>query len=185
MSALGVEPERGTQSFSTACNELILQLLRHIIWQQLLVWEDVFVFTGVSLMTNALFCGYLGKHPTFSQFLLHLHISSENLICSNNTTPNRRLFNSIFLLFQGFYKLQLRTIKEDASSSPAVWRLFLGYFGHFHVSCSDASHYPIAQSSTAWHLKLRSLSLPIISKTHDPVLSESTILSLSPPANTR
>lgn len=171
--------EEKTHSFPTACNELILQLLKHTIWQQLLVWEDVFMFTGVSLMTNLLICGYLGKDPAFSQFLLHLHIPSENLICSNNTTPTRRLYNGIFLLFHGFYKLQLRTIQEDASSFPTVWRLFLGDFGHFCVSCSDASHYPIAQSSsTAWYLKLRNLPLPIIRKTHDHILSESTMLSL-------
>lgn len=32
-------------SFSPVCKKLFLLLLRHIIWQQLLVWEDVFIFT--------------------------------------------------------------------------------------------------------------------------------------------
>ena len=173
--------EEKTHSFSAACNVLILQLLMHIIWQQLLVWEDVFILTTVSFMTNLLICGYLGNDPMFSQFLLHLHIPSENFICSNNITPSRRLFNGIFLFLHRFYKLQLRTIQEDASFSLTVWRLYLGYFGHFRVSCSDAPYYPVAQSSTAWHLKLRNLSLSIISKTHDPILSESRPLSLPPP----
>lgn len=71
---------------------------------------------------------------------------------------------------------------EDISSSPTTWRLFSGYFGHFCVSCSAALRYAVAQSNSAWHLKLKNLSLTIISKTHDPVLSKSAILSLPLPS---
>lgn len=65
-------------------------------------------------------CGYLGNDLVLSQLLLHLHIPSEKLICSNNTTPTRRLFNAIFLLLHGFCKMQLWTVQEDASSCPTV-----------------------------------------------------------------
>lgn len=47
-------------------------------------------------MSNVLMHGYLGKDLVISQFLLHLHIHSQKLICSNNTTPTRRLWYGVY-----------------------------------------------------------------------------------------
>lgn len=93
----------------------------------------------MSLTSNVLMRRYLKEELVLSQFFLHLHIHCEKFIFSNNTTPTRRLFNGIFLLFNIFCKVQLYIIQEDASFCPTFWRIFSCYFWIFFMSFSDAS----------------------------------------------
>lgn len=168
-----------THSFSTACNELILRLLRHIIQQLLLVWKDIFIFIGMSLMTH-LSLDFWGRIPrSASSCFICLFSAKFDLFQQCNTHQD-----TIHLLLPPFSRILQTAVEdysEDVSSPPTTWRLFSGYFGHFRVSCSAASHYPVAQSNSAWHLKLKNLSLTSISKTHDPILSKSAFLSLPLP----
>lgn len=147
--------EEKTRSFSTACNELILWLLRHIVWQHLLVWEDIFIFIGMSLMTH-LSSNFWGRisYSASSCFSCTFSVNC-NLFQQYNTYQDT--IHWYLLPFSKVLQAIVKNYLDEISFPLTAWRLFLGYFGHFCVFFKDTSHYPHCSVSLCVTFKTQEL----------------------------